>query len=291
MLLGCLANKTKQKQNVTQYADNRTVSSHHVPVPDWLQDFKTLFLSLEARKIFLRSREWQIQTYTLVQTQTQDTPTNNSPTRHTHKQQPPPPLLQPPPPSHTHTQACIMPVYRCEDISCLTNVFHVVLCPYKHACRIQLLLLVILFIFILFYLLSSLSSSPFFSVVISLPVRLLLLHKSGCQWFVVYFSIEAFAPVRAVTEQHCEHRWLSLLSGSGSGSCYLGDNDIWIICHEFIKWAMCSSDELVGHVIIKWDVCHVVTWGVVKCLIWKPFCAGFQAWGLRPGEICGVVHA
>ena len=38
-----------------------------------LQDFKTLFLSLEARKLFLRSRKWQIQTYIMAQTQTQDT--------------------------------------------------------------------------------------------------------------------------------------------------------------------------------------------------------------------------
>ena len=53
-----------------------------------LQDFKILFLSLEARKIFLRSRKCQIQTYTMAQTQTK-TP--------------------PPPPTHTHThpQACI----------------------------------------------------------------------------------------------------------------------------------------------------------------------------------------
>ena len=62
------------------------------------KDFKTLFLSLEARKIFLRSRKCQIQTYTMAQTQTQDPP--------------------PPPPTHTHKSKHVStPVCRCEDRS------------------------------------------------------------------------------------------------------------------------------------------------------------------------------
>ena len=73
-----------------------------------LQDFKTLFLSLEARKI-LRSRKWQIQTYTMAQTQTQDPPTH-----------PPPPPTPPnsPPHTHTHTHTHVSTsICRCEDIS------------------------------------------------------------------------------------------------------------------------------------------------------------------------------
>ena len=79
-----------------QLMKNNTISKR-------LEDFKTLFLSLEARKIFLRSCKWQIQTNTMAQTQTQDP-------------LPPPPPLSPH--THTHTRKHVsMPVCRCEDIS------------------------------------------------------------------------------------------------------------------------------------------------------------------------------
>ena len=60
--------------------------------------FKILLLTLETKKMFLQSSEWQIQTHTLAQTQMQDTTTTL----------PPPPLL---PSTHPHTHACITYIY------------------------------------------------------------------------------------------------------------------------------------------------------------------------------------
>ena len=78
-----------------------------------LQDFKTLFLSLEARKI-LRSRKWQTHTHTHKYTHTQ-WPRHR---RKTHPIPPPPPPPRPPlhPPTHTRKHVST-PVCRCENIS------------------------------------------------------------------------------------------------------------------------------------------------------------------------------
>ena len=73
-----------------------------------IQDFKTLFFVLRGKENLAVTR--------MTNTNIHIGPDTNA--------RPPPPLLPsssppppPPPHTHTHTQACIMPVYRREDIS------------------------------------------------------------------------------------------------------------------------------------------------------------------------------